>query len=139
MAELSVELRELRDRLYDGGGSTRIERQHSQGKLTARERIQLLLDEGEPAVEIGLLVAHDLYDGQAPGAGVVTMVGRVSGREVVVVANDATEVGSGFEVPTNRVTFLSRDGAPEELPLMSKEAVAEELIERVLRGLDGKA
>jgi acetyl-CoA carboxylase carboxyltransferase component len=90
MAELSVELRELRDRLYDGGGSTRIERQHSQGKLTARERIQLLLDEGEPAVEIGLLVAHDLYDGQAPGAGVVTMVGRVSGREVVVVANDAT-------------------------------------------------
>ena len=57
----------------------------------------------------------------------------------LLVANDATEVGSGFEVPTNRVTFLSRDGAPEELPLMSKEAVAEELIERVLRGLDGKA
>jgi phosphopantothenoylcysteine decarboxylase/phosphopantothenate--cysteine ligase len=57
----------------------------------------------------------------------------------LLVANDATEVGSGFEVPTNRVTFLSRDGAPEELPLMSKEAVAEELIERVLLGLDGKA
>lgn len=56
----------------------------------------------------------------------------------LLVANDATEAGSGFEVPTNRVTILSRDGAAEELPLMSKEAVAEELIERVLRGLDGE-
>ena len=108
MAELSVELRELRDRLYDGGGSTRIERQHSQGKLTARERIQLLLDEGEPAVEIGLLVAHDLYDGQAPGAGVVTMVGRVSGREVVVVANDAT-VKAGSWWPETITKILRAD------------------------------
>ena len=57
----------------------------------------------------------------------------------LLVANDATEAGSGFEVPTNRVTFLSSDGAPEELPLMSKEAVAEQLIERVLRRLDGEA
>ncbi len=57
----------------------------------------------------------------------------------LLVANDATEVGSGFEVPTNRVTILSRDGVPEELPLMSKEAVAEELIERVLRRLDAEA
>ena len=57
----------------------------------------------------------------------------------LIVANDATEEGAGFEVGTNRVTFLSRDGAPEELPLMSKEAVAEELIERVMRLLDGGA
>ncbi|MGY8778941.1 MAG: carboxyl transferase domain-containing protein, partial [Longimicrobiales bacterium] len=48
------------------------------------------MDEGAPAVEIGMLVAHDLYEGEAPGAGVVTTVGRVEGREVVVVANDAT-------------------------------------------------
>jgi 3-methylcrotonyl-CoA carboxylase beta subunit len=90
MAELSGELRELRDRLYDGGGGERIARQHAQGKMTARERVDLLLDEKEPWVEIGLLVAHDLYDGAAPSAGVVTGVGRVSGREVVIVANDAT-------------------------------------------------
>lgn len=57
----------------------------------------------------------------------------------LIVANDATEEGAGFEVGTNRVTFLSRDGVPEELPLMSKEAVAEELIERVMRLLDGGA
>ena len=57
MAELSFELRELRDRLYDGGGAERIARQHAQGKLTARERVDLLLDDGEPWFEIGLLVA----------------------------------------------------------------------------------
>ncbi|MDX1492981.1 MAG: carboxyl transferase domain-containing protein, partial [Longimicrobiales bacterium] len=90
LGELSAELKELRDELRKGGGEKRIKRQHDQGKLTARERIDLLLDEGEPSVEIGMLVAHDLYDGQAPAAGVVTTVGRVEGREVVVVANDAT-------------------------------------------------
>tara|TARA_B100000470_G_scaffold16764_1_gene11434 strand:- start:2401 stop:3987 length:1587 start_codon:yes stop_codon:yes gene_type:complete len=90
MAELSLEIRELRERLYDGGGSGAIEHQHAQGKLTARERLHLLFDEDKPTVELGLLVAHDLYDGQAPGAGVVTTVGCVSGRDVIVVANDAT-------------------------------------------------
>jgi acetyl-CoA carboxylase carboxyltransferase component len=90
LAELTAELRELRARLHLGGGADRIERQHVQGKLTARERVDLLLDPDEPWVEVGLLVAHDLYDAQAPGAGVVTGVGRIEGREAVVVANDAT-------------------------------------------------
>lgn len=90
LAAMSAELEELRTQLRLGGGEKRIERQHAQGKLTARERIELLLDDGEASVEVGMLVAHDLYDGQAPGAGVVTKVGRVEGREVVVVANDAT-------------------------------------------------
>lgn len=90
LAELSVELQELRARLQLGGGEKRIERQHAQGKLTARERVQRLLDEDSPWVEVGLLVAHDRYEGQAPGAGVVTGVGRIQGREAVVVANDAT-------------------------------------------------
>ncbi len=90
LSDLSRELTELRERLREGGGAKRVERQHAQGKLTARERIDLLLDSDEASVEVGMLVAHDLYDGQAPGAGVVTTVGRVHGREVVVVANDAT-------------------------------------------------
>ena len=90
MAELSLEIRELRERLYGGGGSESIEQQHAQGKLTARERLRLLFDEDQPTVELGLLIAHDLYDGQAPGAGVVTTLGSVSGRDVIVVANDAT-------------------------------------------------
>jgi acetyl-CoA carboxylase carboxyltransferase component len=87
---LARELEALRELLRKGGGEERVERQHRQGKLTARERTSLLLDEGAAWVELGLLMAHDLYEGKAPGAGVVTGVGVVEGREVVVVANDAT-------------------------------------------------
>ncbi len=90
LGTLSAELKALREQLRAGGGPERVERQHAQGKLTARERVDLLLDTEEPSFEIGLLMAHDLYDGQAPGAGVVTCVGRIAGREAVVVANDAT-------------------------------------------------
>src|SRR5687768_15986980 len=63
---------------------------HAQGKLSPRERVQGLLDPGSPWLELGLLVAYDQYDGQAPGAGVVTGLGVLHGRPVVVVANDAT-------------------------------------------------
>ncbi len=87
---LGRELEELRARLRQGGGPARIQRQHDQGKLTARERVERLIDPGSTWFEVGLLVAYDLYDGGAPGAGVVTGVGCVAGREVVVVANDAT-------------------------------------------------
>lgn len=90
MATLVAELRELEERLRQGGGAERIERQHAQGKLAARERVSLLLDEDSPFLEIGLLVAHDRYEGEAPAAGVITGLGRVEGREVVIVANDAT-------------------------------------------------
>jgi acetyl-CoA carboxylase carboxyltransferase component len=88
--ELSAQVRALEERLRLGGGADKIERQHKQGKLTARERIELLCDEGARFLEIGLLVAYDQYDEQAPGAGVVTGIGIVHGREVVIVANDAT-------------------------------------------------
>jgi 3-methylcrotonyl-CoA carboxylase beta subunit len=87
---LAAELRELEARLRQGGGPKRIQKQHDDGKLTARERIALLLDPRSRFQEVGLLVAHDRYDGQAPGAGVVTGFGTVHGREVVVIANDAT-------------------------------------------------
>jgi len=90
LRELSAEVRELEARLREGGGADKIARQHKQGKLTARERIARLCDDGTRFLEVGLLVAYDQYDGQAPGAGVVTGVGTVSGREVVIVANDAT-------------------------------------------------
>jgi acetyl-CoA carboxylase carboxyltransferase component len=90
LRELTSELQQLEARLRLGGGPDKIDRQHEQGKLTARERIEKLLDKEAYVQEIGLLVAHDQYDGGAPGAGVVTVVGRVQGREVVVVANDAT-------------------------------------------------
>jgi 3-methylcrotonyl-CoA carboxylase beta subunit len=87
---LAQELRELEGRLRQGGGPKRIQKQHDDGKLTARERIALLLDPRSRFQEVGLLVAHDQYEGQAPGVGVVTGFGTVCGREVVVIANDAT-------------------------------------------------
>jgi acetyl-CoA carboxylase carboxyltransferase component len=90
LSELTEELKQLESRLRLGGGPEKVTRQHQQGKLTARERIDLLLDQDSYYQEIGLLVAYDQYEGAAPAAGVVTVVGRVEGREVVVVANDAT-------------------------------------------------
>jgi 3-methylcrotonyl-CoA carboxylase beta subunit len=90
LRELGDEIRKLEDRLREGGGADRIAKQHKQGKLTARERIAKLCDPASRFIEIGLLVAYDQYDGQAPAAGVVTGIGIVHGREVVIVANDAT-------------------------------------------------
>mgnify|MGYP001286662659 FL=1 len=111
LGALSSELKELRERLRAGGGQERIERQHAQGKLTARERVALLLDPGEPSFEIGLLMAHDLYDGQAPSAGVVTCVGRIAGREAVVVANDATVKAGSWWPETIRKILRAQEVA----------------------------
>src|SRR5262249_38055173 len=90
MRELVSNLHDLQDRLRLGGGAAKIDKQHRDGKLTARERIARLIDPGSMFLEIGLLIAHDRYDGQAPAAGVVTGLCRVEGRPAVVVANDAT-------------------------------------------------
>ena len=90
LRELSDEVRALEARLREAGGAKRLEKLHQQGKLSARERVELLRDPGSSMLEIGMLVAYDQYDGQAPAAGVVTAVIRVHGRETVVVANDPT-------------------------------------------------
>src|SRR5438445_417555 len=97
LADKSSRLRTLTDeylrlekKLKLGGGPVKIEKIHKQGKLTARERVELLLDKNTYSQEIGLLIAYDRYDGTAPAAAVVTVVGKVMGRECVVVANDAT-------------------------------------------------
>jgi len=90
LRELSVATRELEARLREGGGPDKASRQHKQGKLTARERVTQVTDTDAHFLEIGLLVAYDQYEGQAPGAGVITGIAMVAGRECVVVANDAT-------------------------------------------------
>ena len=90
LTTLVQELRTLNTRIKQGGGADKIAKQHQQGKLTARERIARLLDANTSWQEIGLLIAYDEYDGQAPAAGVVTGIGMVANREVVIVANDAT-------------------------------------------------
>ncbi|HUF04506.1 MAG TPA: acyl-CoA carboxylase subunit beta [Aridibacter sp.] len=90
LAELTEEFRRIERKLHLGGGVDKIESTHAKGKLTARERIALLFDENSYSQEIGLFVAYDEYQGRAPAAAVVTTVGRIDGRECVVVANDAT-------------------------------------------------
>jgi 3-methylcrotonyl-CoA carboxylase beta subunit len=90
MRHLVETLHHLEDKVREGGGAERIEKQHHAGKLTARERIARLLDPGAHFLEIGLLIAYDQYDGQAPAAGVVTGIGKIEGRPAVIVANDAT-------------------------------------------------
>src|SRR3984885_425649 len=90
MRQRVEDLQALEDKLRNGGGPKRIEKQHRDGKLTARKRIAQVLGPGAMFLEIGLLIAHDQYDGQAPAAGVVTGVGKIEGRPAVVVANDAT-------------------------------------------------
>ncbi|MDQ6718682.1 MAG: acyl-CoA carboxylase subunit beta [Gemmatimonadota bacterium] len=90
LRELSAEVRALEDKLREAGGAKRLQKLHDQGKLSARERVDLLRDPDSKFIEIGLLVAYDQYDGQAPAAGVVTGLLTVEGRECVVVANDAT-------------------------------------------------
>lgn len=83
-------LETVEDQLRQGGGAAKVDKQHAAGKLTARERIARLVDKSSPFVEIGLLIAHDRYEGQAPSAGVVTGFARIEGRPAVIVANDAT-------------------------------------------------
>jgi acetyl-CoA carboxylase carboxyltransferase component len=79
-----------------GGGPRYLKRHHDQGKLFVRERIDRLLDPQSPFLELSALAAVDLYHGDAPSAGVVTGIGRVSGREVMIVANDATVKGGSY-------------------------------------------
>ncbi|MEP6920709.1 MAG: acyl-CoA carboxylase subunit beta [bacterium] len=119
LRELTAELRELEAKLRLGGGPDKIDKQHGQGKLTARERLELLLDKDSYAQEIGLLVAYDQYDGGAPGAGVVTVVGRVQGREVVVVANDATvKAGSWWPETIKKILRAQEIAMRSHVPII---------------------
>ena len=98
-ARMTALVKQLRDRLTvcaQGGGPRYLERLRGQGKLPVRERIDRLLDAGSPFLELSPLAAWDMYDNDAPGAGLVTGVGRVSGREVLIVANDATVKGGTY-------------------------------------------
>jgi 3-methylcrotonyl-CoA carboxylase beta subunit len=96
MEALVEDLKRHSERAALGGGERARARHADRGKLLPRERIDALLDPGSPFLELSPLAAHGLYDGQAPAAGIITGIGRVSGREVVVVANDATVKGGTY-------------------------------------------
>jgi 3-methylcrotonyl-CoA carboxylase beta subunit/propionyl-CoA carboxylase len=96
MIQLVTELNRQTDLARQGGGEKYLERHRSQGKLPVRDRISKLLDPASPLLELSALAASDMYEGEAPAAGLVTGIGRVSGREVVIVANDATVKGGTY-------------------------------------------
>ena len=96
MEALVAELRERTALVAAGGGEKAVERHRSRGKLTARERIDRLVDPGSAFLELNALAAWGLYDGDAPSAGIVTGIGVIEGRQCVVVANDATVKGGSY-------------------------------------------
>ena len=109
------------EKIHEGGGAKRIEKLHSQGKMTARERIDYLLDKDKPRIEIGAFAGHEMYQkhGGCPAGGVVVVIGYVRGRQVIVVANDATvKAGAWFPV-TGKKNLRAQEIAMENrLPII---------------------
>ena len=114
-------LEQILDKIHLGGGKARIEKHHENGKMTARERISALLDPNTAHFEIGALAGHDMYaeHGGCPGGGVVVMIGYVSGRQCIVVANDATvKAGAWFPI-TGKKNLRAQEIAMENrLPII---------------------
>jgi 3-methylcrotonyl-CoA carboxylase beta subunit len=119
MRSLVAEFQELEDKLRLGGGPKKIEKQHREGKLTARERVAKLIDPGSLFIEIGLLIAFDKYNGQAPAAGVITGVGRIEGRPSVIVANDATvKAGAWWPETISKILRAQEIAMRNRLPIV---------------------
>jgi acetyl-CoA carboxylase carboxyltransferase component len=119
MEGLVAELRERTAQVARGGGEKATERHRSRGKLTARERVDRLVDPGSAFLELNALAAWDLYDGAAPAAGIVTGIGVVEGRECVIVANDATvKGGSYFPLTVKKHLRAQEVAAQNRLPCL---------------------
>lgn len=116
-----LELSKLRNKLnevYLGGGKKKIEAHKAKGKLTARERIDYLLDKNKPAIEIGALVGDKMYEerGGCASGGVVVKIGYISGKQCIVVANDATvKAGAWFPITGKKNLRASRNIDRESL------------------------
>ncbi|MAN58665.1 MAG: methylcrotonoyl-CoA carboxylase, partial [Flavobacteriaceae bacterium] len=107
--------------VYAGGGEKRIEKHHAKGKMTARERIDYLLDEKKPSIEIGAFAAQGMYEehGGAPSAGVVVKIGYVKGKQCIVVANDATvKAGAWFPMTAKKNLRAQEISIENKLPII---------------------
>ena len=114
---LVAELRERLALVRRGGGDEAVAKHRARGKLLARERIDRLVDPGTPFLELSALAAWDLYGGDAPSAGIVTGIGVVGGREVAIVANDATvKGGTYFPMTVKKHLRLQEIAAENRLP-----------------------
>jgi acetyl-CoA carboxylase carboxyltransferase component len=118
---LMAELRRQEDSIRLGGGSKAAEAQRAKGRLTVRERLELLLDEGTELLELGLWAAYEMYTeyGGAPGAGVVTGLGRVCGRLCMIIANDATvKAGAFFPMTAKKVLRAQTIALENRIPTL---------------------
>ncbi|MBW3561437.1 MAG: methylcrotonoyl-CoA carboxylase [Actinobacteria bacterium] len=106
---LVEDLRDVMERTARGGSERSRERHVERGKLLPRDRVNALLDPGTPLLELSPLAAHGMYDGQAPGAGIITGIGRISGIECVIVANDATVKGGTYFPMTVKKHLRAQD------------------------------
>lgn len=121
MMQLVGMLNHKLDKVYEGGGKSRIDKEHEKGKMTARERVDYLLDKDSPRIEIGALAADDMYKehGGCPSAGVVVMMGYVRKRQCIVVANDATVKAGAWFPMTGKKNLRAQEIAMENnLPII---------------------
>jgi 3-methylcrotonyl-CoA carboxylase beta subunit len=121
MEALRLVLQQQEESIQQGGGPKAIEAQHAKSRLTARERLALLLDPGEEFLELGLFAAFGMYEewGGAPGAGVVTGLGWVAGRLVMVIANDATvKAGAFFPMTAKKVLRAQAIAMENRIPTL---------------------
>lgn len=119
MRKLAKELNELEEQLKLGGGLDKIKKHHKQGKLTARERIAKLFDPDTYFQELGLLIAYDQYEGQAPAVGTIIGFGQVCGREAVVVANDPTvKAGSWWPETIKKILRAQEIAMRSRVPII---------------------
>lgn len=121
MGLLISQMEQRLQKIYLGGGKSRIEKLHEQGKMSARERIDFLLDKDTPRVEMGAFAGYEMYEehGGCPGGGVVVVIGYVSGKQCIVVANDATvKAGAWFPI-TGKKNLRAQEIAMENrLPII---------------------
>ena len=121
LAALLAVVRAEEDSIRMGGGAKAVEAQHAKGRLTVRERLNLLLDEGREFLELGLWAAYEMYGeyGGAPGAGVVTGLGRVAGRLCMIIANDATvKAGAFFPMTAKKVLRAQAIALENRIPML---------------------
>src|SRR5579885_3687625 len=115
MTALVASIRAQEEQLREGGGAKAIENQHAKKRLTARERIALLLDPGTDFFEIGIYAAYKMYEewGGAPAAGVITGLGRIHGRLLMLIVNDATVKAGAFFPMTSKKVIRAQNIAIE--------------------------
>ncbi|SOY46766.1 putative Methylcrotonoyl-CoA carboxylase [Cupriavidus taiwanensis] len=113
MQALVADLQEKIAKLAEGGGAAARDKHLARGKLLPRERVQQLLDPGTPFLELSQLAAYDMYDDAAPGAGIITGIGRVAGQECVIVCNDATVKGGTYYPMTVKKHVRAQEIAEE--------------------------